>query len=228
MATARSLCREEGGPLDGVDENTPAKLIAEKYDDWACRYDQNMVAYKYRAPEISVKVFLDMIHGNGLGIRISKTSSIGDIGAGTGIIGELLTKEGFTNLHAVDISPQMLKIAQEKGYYKTVICGGIGNNTLSIKNEYDAVFCIGCITIGHIKPPGVDELVDMAKPGGLVLFTIRSDAAVLKEMGYVDRLEKLVSEKKVRMIYKEKVDYLSYAEESDPAKHCVLFGYVKL
>ncbi len=228
MSTKKILFRKEGGPLEGVDTETTDEVITAKYDDWANNYDQSMADFAYKAPENTVKAFMDIVAKNEQGIKISKDSYIGDIGAGTGIVGELLAKEGFTNLHAIDISPKMLEIAEEKGCYKTVKCGGLGNNSLSIKDEYDAVLCVGCITTGHIKPPGLDELVDMVKPGGLALFTMRSDVATKREIGYMDRLEKLAAEKKMRVVYEERISYLSVSDETDPGSYGILYGCEKL
>ncbi len=228
MLKKKILFRKDGGPLEGVDTETTDEVITAKYDDWAKKYDQSMVDFQYQAPINSVKAFLEIIAKNELGIKLSKDSYIGDMGAGTGIVGELLAKEGFTNLHAIDISPKMLEIAEEKGCYQTVKCGGLGNNSLNIKDEYDAVLCIGCITTGHIKPPGLDELIDMVKKGGLALFTMRSDVATIREIGYIERLEKLAAEGKMRVVYKEKISYLNVSDENDPGSYGILYGCEKL
>ena len=40
------------------------------------------------------------------------------MGAGTGLIGIELQKLGYSNLHALDISPEMLKEAKKRNIYK--------------------------------------------------------------------------------------------------------------
>ena len=40
-----------------------------------------------------------------------------DVGAGTGLIGIELQKLGYSNLHALDISPEMLKEAERNGTF---------------------------------------------------------------------------------------------------------------
>ena len=41
-----------------------------------------------------------------------------DVGAGTGLIGIELQNLGYSNLHALDISPEMLKEAKKRNIYK--------------------------------------------------------------------------------------------------------------
>lgn len=213
-----------GKPLEGVNINTTEEGIKIKYDKWAEEYDKDMISYNYQAPVIAVRAFSE----NAQKYAISKDAKVIDIGAGTGKIGELLSKEGYTNIDGLDISPDMLEVAKGKGCYKSLICGSIGNKSLAIPDDqYDALLCIGCVTLGHIKPNGISEMLDMIKPGGLYLFTIRTDAADAVEYGYKQIIDELVAEQKMRVIFKEKIGYLAATASEDLARYCYLYGFVK-
>ena len=45
-----------------------------------------------------------------------------EVGAGTGLIGIELQTLGYSNLHALDISPEMLKEAKKRNIYKRFFC----------------------------------------------------------------------------------------------------------
>ena len=221
----RVVCRMGGSgkPLEGVNVNTTPDVIQDKYDKWAEKYDTDMSNCSYGAPSSALKAFLENAEEHG----IKKDSRIIDVGAGTGIVGALLQKEGYTNIAAVDISPDMLQIARGKNCYNKFICGGLGNNSLSIPdNEYDGLLCIGCITPGHINPMGIKEMLDMIRPGGLYLITVRWDVDT-DEYGYAGKMEELVTQGKMKKLFKIKSDNLGATDAQDLARYCYLYGFTK-
>ena len=59
-----------------------------------------------------------------------------DARAGTGNVGVELSKLGYTNLHALDISQEMLNEAKKKKVYKKVICAALNDQwILRLKQE---------------------------------------------------------------------------------------------
>ena len=42
-------------------------------------------------------------------------------------------------------------------------------------NSFDAVICIGVLTLGHAPASSLDEMVRITKPGGHVIYTMRPD-----------------------------------------------------
>ena len=40
---------------------------------------------------------------------------------------------------------------------------------------FDAVICVGALTLGHAPANSLDELVRVTNPGGYVLFNLRPD-----------------------------------------------------
>ena len=96
-----------------------------------------------------------------------KNLKILDAGAGTGIIGEMLVKQGYTNVDALDISPKMLDIAEKKNIYKRLICAPLSDVRIDqIQTaEYDVTLCAGTIVYGQAKPMALDECIRHVRPG---------------------------------------------------------------
>ena len=59
-----------------------------------------------------------------------------DAGAGTGLMAVELIKLGYTNLHALDISQEMLNEAKKKNLYKKIICAPLNDQHIAeLKQE---------------------------------------------------------------------------------------------
>lgn len=97
----------------------------------------------------------------------NKNIKILDAGAGTGLIGEMLAKQGYTNVDGLDISQEMLKVAAKKNVYKRLICAPLTEaNIEDIQTaEYDVVVCAGTIVYGQVKASALDECARHVRPG---------------------------------------------------------------
>jgi len=73
-------------------------------------------------------------------------------------------------------------------------------------NIYDAVFCVGTFTFGHVKPPALNELIRVLKNKGLICFTVNE--GIYKEYGFDKKIKELSINKSwnVREFYKS--DYI--------------------
>ena len=94
-----------------------------------------------------------------------------DAGAGTGLMGVELDKLGYTNLHALDISPKMLDEAKKKNVYKNFICAPLNDqrNPEIETGEFDALICAGVLVTGHVPSSAFVEMVRMVKTGEILL-----------------------------------------------------------
>jgi predicted TPR repeat methyltransferase len=96
-----------------------------------------------------------------------------DLGCGTGIIGILLEKHGYTNIQGLDLSEKMIEKAKEKKVYNKFICAEVTAKRLDIPTgDYDALVGCGSITSGYIKPDAMDEVVRLVKPGKMLFATV--------------------------------------------------------
>ncbi|XP_020620876.1 uncharacterized protein LOC110058566 [Orbicella faveolata] len=90
-----------------------------------------------------------------------------DAGAGTGNVGVELSKLGYTNLHALDISQGMLDEAKKKNVYKKVICAALNDQRIPEieTGEFDALICCGTLVQGHAHSNAFAEMIRMVKIG---------------------------------------------------------------
>lgn len=113
----------------------------------------------YNGAYIVVKQFLEL--------DVPKESHILDIGAGTGVVGELLAAHGYTNVDALDGTPKMLEIARKKNCYKNFITSVVVPGlSLPVPNgTYDAVIMAGVFCPGHIRVEAFGEVIKIVRPG---------------------------------------------------------------
>jgi predicted TPR repeat methyltransferase len=156
----------------------------------------------------------------------TEDARIMDLGCGTGLVGVELQKRGYKNIDGVDLMPEMLEEAKAKGVYGSLQQGSMGSpgcKDLGVDaNQYDAVTCIGVLTIAHAKSEGLHDLVHVVKPGGLMCFTIRDFSLNSTKCGYGKKMDQLCQEGKWKLLTKE---YMS-AYVDDGSAWC--FVYQKL
>ena len=91
-----------------------------------------------------------------------------DAGAGTGMTGVELQKLGYTDIHALDISQEMLNIAKEKGVpYKRFICTPLTEKRIDKfeTGEFDGLISAGVLVKAHVRPAAFVEMIRMVKAG---------------------------------------------------------------
>lgn len=98
-----------------------------------------------------------------------------DVGAGTGLLGAELLDAGYTAIDGLDLSPSMLAEAERKRIYRELTEATLGERLPYETDAYDAAVAAGVLTTGHAPASSFDELVRATRPGGHVVFTLRSD-----------------------------------------------------
>lgn len=90
-----------------------------------------------------------------------------DVGAGTGVLGVELQKLGYTNLHALDISQEMLSEAKKKNVYSKFIRASLSDQRIPEieTGEFDALICGGTLGKGHVRSWALDEMSRIVKRG---------------------------------------------------------------
>ena len=171
------------------------------YDDWAASYDADLTgpANDYVAPALvaqAVKAANGNIDGEVL-----------DAGCGTGLSGVALAREGAKVIDGMDISPGMLKLAKKTGVYRDLTLVDLMKEIPEKADaSYDVVTCVGTFTQGHVGPvPALREFVRVAKSGGVVIATVRSD--LWASDGYEEEVERLKQEGLVEAVSTKEADY---------------------
>ncbi len=141
--------------------------LGERYDEWAAEYDVDLEEdFAWEAPQRAVEYVAK---------HVPTLASVLDAGAGTGLVGELLSKRGYKILTAMDLSQGMLDVAAKKGVYQELRQMAMGEPLDLPTDGYDAVVCVGVLTVGHAPAHSLDELVRVTKPGGHIVFSMRPD-----------------------------------------------------
>jgi predicted TPR repeat methyltransferase len=93
----------------------PRQLLTKAYDQYADRYDQHVLGMlKYQTPDLLFDATMRFV--------VSRNLDILDLGCGTGLFGARLRPLART-LTGVDISSNMLKVAQQRQIYDDLVCG---------------------------------------------------------------------------------------------------------
>jgi len=91
-------------------------------------------------------------------------------------------------LEGLDMSPGMLAVAARKNVYRDLREGRLGDELDYATGEFDGVVSAGVLTVGHAPAECLDELVRVTRPGGHVIFTLRSDQT---PPGYDEKIAEL-------------------------------------
>jgi SAM-dependent methyltransferase len=166
------------------------KELEERYDQWSKDYDTDLDGgFGWLGPQRAVEFFAR---------HVPKVARILDAGAGTGLVGELLTRQSYNNLVAMDLSSGMLEEARKKNAYREFHQMVMGEPLNFATDSFDAIISVGVLTVGHAPASSLDELVRITKPGGHIVFSLRPD--VYKDSGFKEQQDTLKSEGKWRLV----------------------------
>ena len=158
------------GLNDAYSVKTPEDNI-KLYKVWASSYDDDFAKKNdYRSPVLISNYYDKYSNKNDVPVL--------DVGAGTGLIAEVMNKNDAIEIDAIDISPEMLESAKSKNCYNKLIEADLTKNLDIDNNYYGAIVSAGTFTHGHIGPNALDELLRVTKPSGLFVITIHSKVYV--------------------------------------------------
>lgn len=159
------------------------KELAERYDQWARDYDEDLEeGFGWRGPQRAVDFLVRYV---------PREAKILDAGAGTGLVGELLAKQGYNNMVAMDLSQGMLDEARKKNVYREFHQMVMGEPLDYPDDSFDAIISVGVMTVGHAPASSLDELIRITKPGGYIVYSLRPD--VYRDSGFKEKQSALES-----------------------------------
>ena len=160
----KQACGKDQWFTEGSQESSE---VEKYYNTWAADYDKNIRDYGYDAPEQTAQMLQKY---NKLG------GTICDAGCGSGLTGEALSQAGFKSIVGFDLTPDFAKVAMEKNVYETVDLINMHERPFKYEdNQFAGTICIGTLTYIDDVPPVLREFARITKPGGMVIFTHRTD-----------------------------------------------------
>ena len=179
----------EAGKLAAVYAATSPEEIARTYDAWAERYEAEMAEVGYRHPTICLAYLARHLPAG--------AGPVLDAGAGTGLIGEWLRIAGYGPVEGVDLSAGMLEVAGRKGVYDRLAQADLTARLPFEDGRFAGAVCAGVFTTGHVGAEGLNELLRVLRPGGVLVLTVKDKTW---EGGFAARVAALAAEGAVERI----------------------------
>lgn len=179
---------EELSKVQKVYAATSVEQQHQAYNSWAADYERDLCAMGYRMPAMIAAVFCQLVPIN--------TQPILDVGCGGGIQAEPLHAVGYQSITGIDLSEEMLKVAESKNIYSELQTAVLGERLDFPSDHFGALLSSGTFTSGHAPPESFNELIRIAKPDALIMFSLRDDPGMTDEFRVV--IDRLVEEGKWR------------------------------
>ena len=133
------------------------------YAEWAGRYDADFAeAMAYHQPALVAQAF---VAAGGCGPVL-------DVGAGTGLLGIALAAAGIGPIDGIDLSPEMLEVARDKGCYRHLTVADLTRPLPPLAAPIYGVVSSGTFTHGHLGPEVLPPLIAIAAPGAVFAFSV--------------------------------------------------------
>jgi len=184
---------------DAYAVETPEDSI-EYYKGFSKIYDDTYVeGMSYVYHKYVTKELLKYFKGEG---------SVCDIGCGTGLVGEELLKlNPKLVIDGVDISPDMLAVANTKSVYRNLYPFDLTQPIDGLPTDYKAVISSGTFTHGHLGPKSLVNLLSLCSEEAI--FTIGINSLHFNDKGFNIILNELEKSSKIKMLNIIKQDIYS-------------------
>ena len=165
-----SINLEDAYALETPDDNR------NLYRNWASTYDDDFaLRNKYVYPKSISSICAGLVD-------TTSQLSILDIGCGTGIVGTCLSELLRTSIiDGVDISPEMLEVAQSKiradanPVYSQLFEADLTKSISFADAKYDIAISAGTFTHGHLGPDALINVLSVVRPGGRMVVGINKE-----------------------------------------------------
>jgi len=181
-------------------EGNPDK-IKQYYEQWSKKYDEDVLSESYCGHDYIVAYFdlLPKQNGKCLNFR-NPAIQILDAGCGTGLVGVALHRKGYHNIDGFDLCHSMIEEAEKKQVYRALKGGCDMTKRLDLypDNYYDAAISGAVFSLGHVPPTGIEEMIRVTKPGGLIVVNTRK--SYYDSTNFQEVCDRMQEENKVKLV----------------------------
>ncbi len=157
---------------------------AQLYREWAETYDRTMLdGLGYVSPRHLTALFARHVSW--------RDRPILDLGCGTGLVGAALTDWGFNIVDGLDLSVDMMAVAERRGRYRHLIAADLNDPLPIATGRYGATICNGTFTSGHVGAGCLAEVARVIEPGGLLVCAVHH--SVWEPLGFSTEFARLAA-----------------------------------
>ena len=173
----------------------------EVYASWASTYDNEVQKNGYVTPERVAKALKDIV--------TNQSEVILDYGCGTGLSGSALQAVGFTNIDGLDVSQEMVSLAEKKSIYKKLTVFDPSTKIPVHADQYKIITAIGVIGAGAAPLEVFDNLFSLLPPSGLFAFSFNDHT--LTDPNYEGKVKQCLSSGQAIILHKSYGNHLPKA-----------------
>lgn len=158
------------------------------YDEFATSYDAEFASVLgWNYPKAIASIYLNQ--------ATERDRPVADIGCGTGFVAEALELSP-NDIDGIDISREMLRVAEEKGLYGRLIDADLTQSLDALGQGYGGVVSAGTFTHGHLGPEPLRNLLSIARRDAL--FVIGINETHFGTLGFGDVLSEMMRDGFIR------------------------------
>ena len=173
----------------------------ELYASWASTYDNEVQKNGYATPERVANALKDIV--------TNQSELILDYGCGTGLSGFALQAVGFPNIDGLDVSQEMVTLAEKKSIYKTLTVFDPSTKIPVQADQYKIITAIGVIGAGAAPLEVFDNLFSLLPPSGLFAFSFNDHT--LSDPNYEGKVKQCLSSGQAIILHKSYGNHLPKA-----------------
>ena len=173
----------------------------ELYASWAATYDKEVQKNGYVTPKRIANALKDVV--------TDQSDFILDYGCGTGLSGFALQAVGFENINGLDVSQEMVSLAEKKSIYKNLKVFDPFTEIPVYPDQYKIITAIGVIGAGAAPLQVFDSLFTLLPQNGLFAFSFNDHT--LNDPNYEEKVERYLSSGHATILHKSYGNHLPKA-----------------
>ena len=173
----------------------------ELYASWAATYDCEVQKNGYVTPKRVATALKEVV--------TDQSELILDYGCGTGLSGLALQLVGFKNIDGLDVSKEMVSLAEKKSIYRNLKIFNPNTEIPVHPEQYQIITAIGVIGAGAAPLRVFDDLFSLLPRGGLFAFSFNDHTLI--DPNYEEKVNQCLSSGRAVILHKSYGNHLPKA-----------------